>query len=73
MKKIIVYSVIIVFAIIAIINFALYQNIKNEKPSKYVCHKNKLLIQIEDDARVYLHKRHFSCKVIDNVLIILEE
>jgi len=72
-SKIMSYFVLIVmiFLIIGIV-LQYYVSLPQE-PQKLVCHKGRLLAQVEGEGTVYTRIKRFSCEYDKSMLIIEEQ
>lgn len=70
MKKILSFVVSII-AILLIIGISLQYYISNYEPEQFVCHKGKLLMQIE--GTMYTKAKGVSCEFEKGMLIIEEQ
>jgi len=73
LKKIMNY-LIIVFVFLLIIGISLqYYMAQSKGPERLVCHKGKLLVQVEDDETVYVRIKRFTCDSEKGMLILEEQ
>jgi len=70
MKKILSFVVCII-AILLIIGILLQYYISNYEPEQFICHKGKLLMQIE--STMYTKAKGVTCEFEKNMLILEEQ
>ena len=59
--------------LILIIGISFNYYVLNKEMSDIICHKNKLLIQIESGTPIYTKVKGISCEVEKGILIIEEQ
>ena len=72
-SKIMSYLVLIIMIILIIGIVLQYYVSLPQEPQKLVCHKGRLLAQVEGEGTVYTRIKKFSCEYDKGMLIIEEQ
>jgi len=72
-SKILSYFVLVIMILLIIGIVLQYYVSLPQEPQKLVCHKGRLLAQVEGEGTVYTRIKKFSCEYDKSMLIIEEQ
>jgi len=72
-SKILSYFVLVIMILLIIGIVLQYYVSLPQEPQKLVCHKGRLLAQVEGEGAVYTRIKKFSCEYDKSMLIIEEQ
>lgn len=73
MNKLLKYFTFIVVLFLIIVILLQYYVSRPTEPQRLVCHKGKLLVQVEGEGTVYVRIKRFSCDNEKGMLILEEQ